>query len=135
MENLVKGIHHVGIRCVGDEEFHKSIDFYSKVLGLPVAKAWTDSEKSAVMLDTGSGYIELFNNGDKHLEQGVIRHVALLTDNTDKCIEAVRKAGYKVTIEPKISTLACETPYPIKFAFFIGPMGEEVELFQEIKSC
>jgi glyoxylase I family protein len=84
------------------------------------------------MLDTGGGYIELFNNGDKHLEQGVIRHVALRTNDVDGCIAAVRNAGYKITIEPKNSTLACEVPFPIRFAFFIGPTGEEIEVFQEI---
>jgi glyoxylase I family protein len=84
------------------------------------------------MLDTGAGCIELFNNGDKHLEQGVIRHVALRTDDVDGAIEAVRKAGYRVTIEPKNSTLACEVPCPIRFAFFIGPTGEEVEFFSEL---
>lgn len=130
---LITGIHHIGIRCVGEEEFRRSVDFYSNVLGLPIAKKWTDSEKTAVMLDTGNGYIELFNNGDKHLEQGVIRHVALRTDDVDACIEAVRKAGYTVTIAPKNSTLACEKPFPIRFAFFIGPMGEEVEVFQELE--
>lgn len=129
---FIKGIHHIGIRCVGEEEFLRSIDFYSNVLGLPIAKKWTDTEKTAVMLDTGNGYIELFNNGEKHLEQGVIRHVALRTDNVDGCIDAVRKAGYKVTIEPKNSTLACKVPFPIRFAFFIGPTGEEVEFFQEL---
>jgi glyoxylase I family protein len=129
---LIKGIHHIGIRCVGDEEFKKSINFYNKVLGLPIAKKWTDTEKTAVMLDTGNGYIELFNNGDKHLEQGVIRHVALRTDDVDSCIEAVSMAGYKVTIEPRNSTLACDIPFPIRFAFFIGPTGEEVEVFQEL---
>jgi glyoxylase I family protein len=130
---FVTGIHHIGIRCVGEEEFRKSVDFYSGVLGMRVVKEWEDSQKKAVMLDIGGGtHLELFNNGDKHLPQGVIRHFALRTDDVDGCIEAVRKAGYTVTSEPKSLTLACKEPFPIRFAFFIGPSGEEVEVFQEL---
>lgn len=130
---LVKGLHHVSLKCVGQAEFHKTIDFYTNVLGLLPARSWSDSEKTVVLLDTGSGYIEIASNGKEHLQQGAIYHVALLTDDTERCIQAVRKAGYQVISGPKEKILNCDRPYPIKTAFFIGPTGEEVEIFQEVE--
>ena len=39
--SLIKGIHHVALKCCGKEEFEKTKQFYGEVLGLPVAEAGT----------------------------------------------------------------------------------------------
>lgn len=83
------------------------------------------------MLDTGSGIIEIFNDGDGALEKGVIRHFAFATDDVDACANAVKKAGYEVFIEPKNIEIASLTAFPARIAFCKGPLGEEIEFFQE----
>ena len=83
------------------------------------------------MFDTGDGIIEIFDKGDAALPQGVIRHFAFLVDSADACTETVRKAGYKVTVEPDDRVVSSDPPYPIRVAFCEGPLGEEIEFFEE----
>ena len=45
--SLIKGIHHVALKCCGKEEFEKTKQFYGEVLGLPVARSWN----SGIMYD------------------------------------------------------------------------------------
>ena len=125
--SLVKGIHHVSFKCRSEEEYTKMVHFYKNVIGLSVAHSWP----AGIMLDTGNGIIEIFREGDAISEQGVIRHFAFATDDVDACVEAVRNAGYEVFIEPKDIQIASEPVFPARIAFCRGPLGEEIELFQE----
>ena len=128
--SLVKGIHHIALKCCGAEEFEKTVGFYQDVLGLPVARAWGKGEYAGVMLDTGSGIIEIFADGDERLPQGAVRHFALLTDDVAGCVETVRAAGYQITEEPHDCTVPSVPPYGLHIAFCIGPVGEEIEFFK-----
>lgn len=125
--SMIKGIHHVSLKCRDDGEYEQTVSFYRDVLGLPVLRTW----KEGTMLETGSGIIEIFNNGSDAPGQGVIRHFAFATDDVDACIDRVKKAGYEVTVEPKDVMMSSEPPFPIRVAFCKGPLGEEIEFFQE----
>jgi len=125
----INGIHHVAIKCNGIEEFEKTVHFYKDILGLAVVRTWGQGKDSAIMIDTGAGLFEIFANGDLCPTQGAYRHLALSVENTDDCIEAVRNAGYKITIEPKDICIPSEPPYHARIAFCIGPVGEEIEFF------
>ena len=125
--SLIKGIHHVSMKCESAEEYQKVISFYKEVLEIPVARQWSEG----IMLDTGNGIIEIFNNGDKVVERGVIRHFAFATDSVDECVEKIKKAGYEVFVEPKDIEIQSNPPFPARIAFCHGPLGEEIELFQE----
>lgn len=46
-------------------------------------------------------------------------------------MEAVKAAGYEVFIEPKDIEIASIPAFPVRIAFCKGPLGEEIELFQE----
>ena len=81
--------------------------------------------------DSGAGLIEVFTNAQEDLPQGSIRHFAFATSDVDQCVKAVREAGYAITVEPKDVTLATTPPAPIRVAFCIGPVGEEIEFYQE----
>lgn len=70
--SLIKGIHHVALKCCGKEEFEKTKQFYGEVLGLPVARSWN----SGIMYDTGAGLMEIFETEETPLETGTIRHFA-----------------------------------------------------------
>lgn len=125
--SLISGIHHVAMKCCDEKEYNDEKKFYGEILGLPVKREWN----SGIMFDTGSGIIEIFNNGDQPLEQGVIRHFAFAVYDVDLCVKTVREAGYKITVEPKDVVIPSSKPFPIRVAFCLGPLGEEIEFFQE----
>ncbi len=127
---LIEGIHHVCIKC-SSKELDKIKHFYGEVLKLPVKRSWGEGEKAGLMFDTGAGLIEVFASAKEHLPQGAVQHFALATKDVDACIEAVRATGYEITVEPKDVEIASEPPFPIRVAFAIGPVGEEIEFFCE----
>lgn len=126
----VNGIHHVAIKAKGLEEFDKTIEFYSVLLGMPVVRRWGEGIKQGAMVDTGAGWLEIFANGDEIPHTSLFRHLAFDVESTDACVEKVRNAGYKITMEPTDIVIASEPPIPARIAFCIGPVGEEVEFFQ-----
>lgn len=71
--SLIKGIHHVSMKCSSTEEYEKTIDFYKNILGIPVAREW----QAGIMLDTGNGIVEIFNDGDDARTRASVRTVIL----------------------------------------------------------
>lgn len=67
---LIKGIHHVALKCCSSEEYKNVAEFYGDILGLSVARKWD----GGIMFDTGDGIIEVFEDGESPLPQGNIRH-------------------------------------------------------------
>ncbi len=130
MGSLICGIHHVALKCDGTAEFEKTLHFYQDILGLEPVRSWGEGENAGAMLSTGDGLLEIFASGRK-LPQGAIRHFALRTERVDDCVAAVRAAGYPITVEPKDIVIASNPPFPARIAFCTGPVGEEIEFFQE----
>ncbi len=128
--SYINGIHHFMLKCCGYEEFEKTVKFYHNVLGLPIARSWGEGAESAVMLDTGAGFAEIFANGEESLLMGNIRHIALSTTDTDACFNACVNAGCKVITPPVDVCIPSDPLYPARIAFIRGPIGEEIELFQ-----
>ncbi len=124
---MIKGIHHVAMNCETKEKFDEMIYFYHELLQLPVLREWG----GGIHLDCFNGCIEIFLDGSKPLEQGCIRHFAFATDHVDEIVEIVRKAGYKVSVEPKDVNMKTNPVFPIHIAFIEGPLGESIELFCE----
>jgi glyoxylase I family protein len=126
------GFHHVAIRVA---DFDATVQFYTVALGFRMAVAWGEGDRRACMLNTGDGnYLEVFA-GAKHapgesVPEGAIIHFALRTDDCDAALERARAAGAQVTMEPKDLAVFGDPPIPIRIAFFKGPGGEIVELFQ-----
>ena len=125
------GFHHIAIRA---RDFDKSLGFYTGVLGFAAKIAWGDKPSRAVMLDTGNGnYLEVFERPDQApaTQEGSILHLALRTASCDALLGRVRAAGCTVTMEPTdIDIPSTPGPTPVRIAFFTGPDGEVVELFQ-----
>lgn len=140
---LIQGFHHAAIRA---NDFDVSVAFYTDVLGLTPKLSWGDAGKRAVMLDAGKGdYLEIFERPDAPETQSEpeppLLHIAFRTDALDDLLNAVRAAGMDVTMEPRDVDIAntdpaAETPghlpgvVPVRIAFFRGPDGELIELFQ-----
>lgn len=131
MSELIKGVHHIALKCHGMEEFEKTIGFYRDVLGMEVVRTWGEGAESGAMLSTGNSLMEIFANAESDLPQGAIRHFALATDDVDACVKAVKEAGYEVFVEPKEIAIPSVPAFPARIAFCIGPVGEEIELFCE----
>lgn len=125
---LVKGIHHVSLTCTTKEQYEKTISFYNNVLEIDVWKQWTNG----IMFRTGLEVIEVFLKEElSDLPQGAIRHFAFAVDSVDACIEKVRQEGYTITVEPKDVAIPAAPAYLARVGFCIGPVGEEIEFFQE----
>jgi len=123
------GFHHVAIRV---RDFEASVRFYTQAIGFVEKTRWGDGDKRGVMLDTGDGnYLEIFAGATGPVPEGPIIHFAIRTTDTDAACARARAAGAEVTIEPK-DVLIPGKPLnvPVRLAFFKGPDGEVVELFQ-----
>ena len=127
---MITGVHHVCVKC-RPEELEKVQKFYGELLGLPLVRSWGEPKVEGLMYGAGTSLIEIFPNAEADLPQGAIRHFALATDDVDSIVEAARKAGYAVTMEPGDIEIMSKPSLPARIAFIIGPVGEEIELFCE----
>ena len=130
MARLIEGVHHISIRTL-PENFDRTVAFYTEILEMTVARSWGDENRKGIMIDTGDGTVmEITSNGDgKANPEGAIKHFALATSQVDELVRRVREAGYAITMEPMDACIQAEEPYPIRIAFCVGPVGEEIEFF------
>jgi glyoxylase I family protein len=131
MKPKITGVHHIALKAKGVQAYERMLTFYHEILGMPLVRTWGEGDQLGAMVDTGAGMLELFSNAPDELGQGALRHLAFAVEDVDVCIEAVRRAGYTVTMEPKDIVIPSTPPYPARIASCIGPVGEEVEFFRE----
>lgn len=128
------GFHHVAMRV---RDFDHSVSFYGKGLGFSIVREWKTRDSRAVMLDMGGGaYLEIFERKNdlaatQVSPEGALLHFAVRTRNCDAALELARRAGAEVTVDPKNIDFPCDPVYKARIAFFKGPDGETVELFEE----
>lgn len=126
----ILGFHHTAFRSAN---FDASVRFYTEVLGLKPKITWGKAPQRAIMIDVGDGnYVEIFERGESvPKDEPVILHFALRTDDCAGMLEKVRASGAEITIETKDVTIDSNIgPVPVRIAFFKGPDGEIVELFE-----
>ncbi len=123
------GFHHISMHV---KDLEKSIKFYSEALGFVVRYSWGENPKKTVLMDTGDGNYFEMSQGDPNVEypDGVYRHLALRADDAKAALDRAREAGAEVTVEARDVNLSSDPPIPIRIAFFRGPDGEHIELFQ-----
>ena len=130
----IKGLHHISMKCKDPELFEKAVGFYTEVLGFHIARRWPEG----VMLEAGEtgtpARIEIFCNGDGIRELGAVRHFALATSRVDELAAKVEAAGYEVFIKPKDIVIPSTPEFHARMSFFYGPLGEQVELFDDTPS-
>ena len=124
---MIKGLHHISLKCGTKEEFEKAKDFYLNIPGFKVVREWPEG----IMIDFGNGQLEIFNNGEGIKTKGALRHIAFATDDVDEMAKKVKDAGYEVFIEPKEITMRSEPEFHARMSFCFGPLGEEIEFFME----
>ena len=121
----ILGMHHISMKCADKMQFEKAVAFYKDILGFTEERRWAEG----VMLRVGSARLEIFCNGEGIRELGAIRHFALETKNVDELAAKVEAAGYEVFIKPKDNVIPSKPEFHARLAFFYGPLGEQVELF------
>ena len=119
---------YVGIRVTN---LQKSIDFYTKLLGMKVAGRGkieqTKGETVALRSEEGSFILELNHYEDNspyntpYATGEGLDHLAFKVDNLDKALEEARKAGYRVILEMKVNGG--------RWAYIEDPDGIWIELF------
>ena len=124
---MIKGIHHISMKCGTTQELAKVREFYIELLGMKIIREWPEG----MMIDTGNGLLEIFTNAEGTHTLGAIRHLALLTDDVDEIVAKVKAAGYDLFIEPNDKVIPSDPPYPIRMAFCYGPLGEQIEFYME----
>jgi catechol 2,3-dioxygenase-like lactoylglutathione lyase family enzyme len=131
------GFHHVAIKV---KDFDRTVAMYKEAFGFTEKVAWgaktAERDNRGIMLDTGDGnFLEVFGDGSKTVRPAAapteccsaLIHWAFRTTKIDEVMERARKAGFKVTVEPKDVTPAGVTA---RVAFCEGPDGEVFEFFQ-----
>ena len=124
---MITGVHHISMKCGTEEEFGRAKAFYLGTLGFAAKREWPEG----IMIDAGNCMLEIFKNGPGIRAKGAIRHIAFGTDDADGTVRKVKGAGYEVFMEPRDIVIPSEPAYPARMAFCIGPLGEEIEFFQE----
>lgn len=125
----ITGFHHTAIRSA---DFDASVRFYTEVLGMTPKISWGEAPDRAIMIDAGDGnYVEVFERDPLSAEESTILHMAFRTDDCAGMLEKARSAGAEITMEPTAVDIASNIgTVPVKIAFFKGPDGEVIELFQ-----
>ena len=57
--SLIKGIHHVCLKCANEEEYKEVVHFYHEILELEIARTWSEG----IMFQFGNAVLEVFANG------------------------------------------------------------------------
>ncbi|SEQ89447.1 glyoxylase I family protein [Lachnospiraceae bacterium NE2001] len=124
---MIKGIHHYSMKCNTAEELAKVKEFYIDLLGFTIKREWPEG----IMLDAGNAFIEIFTNKPGEKSLGAIRHIAFATDSVDEIADKVKAAGYEVFIEPNDIVIPSTPECHARMAFCFGPLGEQIEFFDE----
>jgi glyoxylase I family protein len=129
------GFHHVAIKV---SDFDRSVALYRDALGMREKIRWGEGDKRAIMLDTGAGsYLEIFAGGkprppvSETSADGTIIHFALRVKDLKTVVARVQAAGFTFSIPFKhVDIASTPGPTPVDIAFFSGPDGEVIELFE-----
>ena len=124
---MIKGLHHISMKCATKEEFEKAKSFYLDLLGFSIVRQWPQG----IMIDLGNTRLEIFCNGNGVKDLGAIRHMAFATDDVEEIVAKVKDAGYEVFIEPKDIVIDSNPEFHARMAFCFGPLGEQIEFFKE----
>lgn len=126
---MITGIGHIAITA---KDIDKSLDFYTRVLGLPEAFRMYNDDGSLwiVYLLTGNGgFIEIFTNGkDAHAipnNMAGFRHLCLWVDDIEATLHDLKSKGLKVDPSHILTGRSKCRQY-----FIADPDGLRIELMQ-----
>lgn len=120
-------LEHIGILA---ENMEASIKFYTKTLGMKLVerRSLEKNVELAFLSFPGqeSVQVELIGRDPNGMpEEGLVNHLAITVDDIEAAINRLRQQGVEVSEEWPKTILDGR-----KIAFFKGPSGEKLELFQ-----
>lgn len=120
---MLRKIEHVGIMV---SDMDRSIRFYTEVLGLTLRERVHLNERTELaFLRLGESEVELIAPKEGVPVEGRVHHLAFTVDDINAALARIKAAGAEwIDAEPREVLDGC------KIAFFKGPDGELLELFQ-----
>ncbi|WP_309120957.1 VOC family protein [Paenibacillus sp.] len=124
----MKKLEHIGIMVKNMDE---SIRFYTEVIGMNLDRRVALNEEVELAFLTFPGQesveVELVGRFDGKLSaDGIVNHLAFTVDDIEAEIARLQAAGVSM-----IDTAPRVILNGIQIAFFYGPNGEKLELFQK----
>jgi len=124
---MIMKLEHVGILA---ENMDESITFYSDILGMKLVERVTLNETTELAFLSFPGQedvqVELIGRDLSGMpEEGIVNHLAITVDDIDAAIDSLKERGVHIPAEWPKTILDGR-----KIAFFKGPSGEKLELFQ-----
>jgi lactoylglutathione lyase len=125
---MIKKIEHIGIRV---KDLERSVSFYSNVLGFMVRGRMENKTTGLkiAFVRVGDSEIELLqypDQGEEPLPAGVIAHIAFRVDAIEDVLARLMEAGVELRDQQPREVFG-----DTKIAFFYGPDGEVLELYQK----
>jgi glyoxylase I family protein len=125
------GFHHIALQAAHWEE---TVHFYRDIMGMAVVREIAMPDRKLVQMDMGDGgLLEVFSmtstptSLQEQQNPGAFLHLGLCIDDLDAVVERVKESGYEIIEGPReIQSEGMRA----RIAFFKGPSGETVELFQ-----
>ncbi|MCZ6634903.1 MAG: VOC family protein [bacterium] len=126
---MITGIGHFAITC---KDIDQSLDFYTRILGLPEAFRMNNDDGSLwmVYVKTGSDdFIELFTNGGDQADipknASGFKHLCLWVDDIETTVHDLKSKGLDVDPDGiRTGRSKC------KQYFIVDPDGVRIELMQ-----
>lgn len=123
----VKKLEHIGLMV---KDMDESIQFYTEIVGMKLDRrvALDNGVELSFLIFPGqeSVELELIGRFDETLtESGIVNHIAFTVEDIDGEVARLKAAGVRMIDEEPRTILN-----GVKIAFFYGPSGERLELFQ-----
>jgi len=120
---LILKAEHIGINV---DDLERSIAFYTQVLGLELIERREVRHLKIAFIKLGDTEIELVEGSRSHERaDGIVNHLALAVRDIDAVVEHLRRHKVELIDEaPREIWDGC------RIAFFRGPDGEKLELFE-----
>lgn len=120
-------LEHIGILA---ENMDDSIRFYTETLGMKLVERRSLDEHVELAFLSFPGQesvqVELVGRNPEGMpEEGLVNHLAITVDDIEAAINKLREQGIEVSDEWPKTILDGR-----RIAFFKGPSGEKLELFQ-----
>lgn len=125
---MIVKLEHIGIRT---DDMDRSIQFYTEVLGMKLVERVPLDETTELAFLSFPGQedvqVELIARSIEGMAvEGLVNHLALTVEDIDAVINKLKQHGVAISDEWPKTILDGR-----KIAFFNGPSGEKLELFQK----
>jgi lactoylglutathione lyase len=128
---MLHKIEHVGIQV---RDLDRSIKFYTEVLGLTLRQRVRLNETTELaFLPLGESEIELICKSAEYTfaREGIVNHLTFRVDDVAGILDHLRKHGVELIHQQPLALDMLGS----RIAFFWGPDGEKLELFESSTSA